>query len=214
MASGLAASRCSRERSSRRESPRCFLSNHRSILKAALVLGTLLAVARVAPAQALITAGRGSEIAPFAQYTIIRPDWGPGSNIGFTYGVDYTRYIRSIVQPSIELRMTRANGTTVNENTYSGGLKLQTSIHRIHPYATLLAGYGTIHFNYYNGNYTGDNATIYSLGGGADFDVMSRWKLRADFIQQNWNLGGPTLTPSALSVGIAYSPSFHNGRVQ
>jgi hypothetical protein len=189
-------------------------SLHSSITKSAFLLGVLLATAQIVPAQALITAERGSGIAPFAQATLIRPDWGPTSNIGFTYGVDYTRYIRSIVQPSIELRMTMANGTTVNENTYSGGLKLQTSIHRVHPYATLLAGYGTIHFNYYNGNYAGDNATVYSLGGGADFDVTSQWKLRADFIQQHWNLGGPTLTPSALSVGVAYSPSFHNGRAR
>ena len=51
--------------------------------------------------------------------------------------------------------MTSANGTTVNERSYTGGLKLQTSIHRVHPYATFLAGYGTIHFNYNNGTYTG-----------------------------------------------------------
>ena len=188
---------------------------HSSIAKSALFLAILLASAQTASAQALITAGRGSEIAPFAQTTLINPDWGQTNNIGYTVGIDYTRYIRSIVQPSIEVRITSANGKVVNERTYSGGLKLQTTIHGIHPYATLLVGYGTIAFNYPNGNYTGDDSVIYAYGGGADFNVTSQWKLRLDFSQQNWNLGtNASLTPMALGIGVSYSLPFHNGRVR
>jgi len=175
----------------------------------------LLASAGIVSAQALITAGRGSEIAPFAQTTLIYPDWGPNRNFGYTVGIDYTRYIRSIVQPSIEIRLTGANGKAVNEHTYTGGLKLQTTIHGVHPYATILAGYGTIAFNYPNGSYTGDNSVIYSLGGGADFHVTSQCKLRLDFSQQEWNLGtNASLTPVALSVGVSYALPFHNGRAR
>jgi hypothetical protein len=185
------------------------------IRNSALLLAVLFAGAGTAPAQALITAGRGSEIAPFAQTTLVYPDWGPYRNLGYTVGIDYTRYIRSIVQPSIEFRITSANGKTVNQRTYSGGLKLQTTIHGIHPYATVLVGYGTIAFNYFNGNYTGDNSIIYALGGGADFNITSLCKLRLDFSQQEWNLGtNASLTPMALGVGLSYALPFHNGRVR
>lgn len=184
------------------------------IRKSALLLGVLLATTGIASAQALITAGRGAEFAPFAQTTLVRPDWGPSNNIGYTLGIDYTRFIRSIVQPSLEVRMTSANGTTVNERSYTGGLKLQTSIHRVHPYATVLAGYGTIHLNYNDGTYTGDNGIVYSLGGGADFNVTSQWKLRFDFTHQQWNLGNAPLSPMTLGVGVSYSLPFHTGRVR
>jgi hypothetical protein len=185
------------------------------IRKSALLLGVLLAATTIAPAQAMITAGRGAEFAPFATTTLVRPDWGPGSNLGYTAGIDYTRFIRSIVQPSIEFRVTGANGATVNERTYAGGLKLQTTIHRIHPYATVLVGYGTIAFNYNNHGYQGDNSVIYSYGGGADFDVTSLWKVRFDVTAQNWKLGNnATLTPATFSVGVAYSLPFHTGRVR
>jgi Outer membrane protein beta-barrel domain len=188
---------------------------HSSIMKSAFFLGTLLATAQLASAQAMIAAGRGTEIAPFVQTTLVRPDWGPTSNIGYTVGVDYTRFIRSIVQPSIEVRMTSANGKTVNERSYAGGLKLQTAVHGIHPYATFLVGYGTITLNYPEGTYTGDDSVIYSYGGGADFKVTSAWKLRLDFSQQNWNLGtNASLTPMTFGVGVSYSLPFHNGRVR
>jgi hypothetical protein len=186
------------------------------IRKSALLLGILLATTSIASAQALITAGRGAELAPFAEATLVRPDWGPGNNFGYMVGVDYTRFIRSIVQPSLEVRVTGANGTVVNEHTYTGGLKLQTTVHRIHPYATFLVGYGVIDLNYFNGGYNHDNSVIYSLGGGADFDVTSLLKVRLDATHQNWNLGGSdgSLTPVTFSVGVAYSLPFHSGRVR
>ena len=188
---------------------------HSSIAKSALFLTILLTSAGTASAQALITAGRGTEFAPFAQTTLVSPDWGPSNNLGYTVGIDYTRFIRSIVQPSLEIRFTGANGKTVNERSYTGGLKLQTSIHRVHPYATVLVGYGTIAFNYPNGKYTGDDSVIYSLGGGADFNVTSQWKLRLDFTQQEWNLGtNSPLTPMTFGVGVSYALPFHNGRVR
>jgi hypothetical protein len=184
------------------------------IRKVALVLGIVLATARVAPAQALEAGQRGTEIAPFAQFTVTAPDWGPDKNRGYTIGVDYTRFIRSIVQPSIEIRMTAANGSTVDEKTYSGGLKLQATIHRVRPYFTLLAGKGFITFNQPINNYLGDNSLIYTLGGGAAFAAGQHMDLRLDFTHQNWNIGPQTLTPITLGVGLAYRIPFHSGRTE
>lgn len=187
---------------------------HRPIRKVALVLGIVLATARVAPAQALEAGQRGTEIAPFAQFTIITPDWGPVDNRGYTVGADYTRFIRSIVQPSIEIRMTAANGSTVGEKTYSGGLKLQTRIRGVRPYVTILAGKGFITFTQPINNYLGDNSLIYTLGGGAAFAAGRHMDLRLDFTHQNWNIGPQTLTPITLGAGLAYRIPFHNGRTE
>jgi hypothetical protein len=184
----------------------------RPILKPALLLGVLLAATQLAVAQAVVSAERGAELAPFVQTTLLSPDWGPTHNLGYTVGVDYTRFIHSIVQPSLEFRYTSANGTTVDEHSYAGGLKLQTTIRRISPYATLLLGKGTITFNYNNGNYYGDSSLIYSIGGGADFHITPQWKLRLDYTHQHWNLDPNTLTPTTLGVGIAYRVPFHTRR--
>jgi opacity protein-like surface antigen len=163
----------------------------------------------------MVSAQRGAEIAPFAQTTLLSPDWGPTNNLGYVVGLDYTRFTRLFVQPSLEVRMTAANGDTVGERSYTGGLKLQTTIHGIHPYATLLAGYGAITFTHPIGNYLSDNSMVYSLGGGVEFNVTRQLKMRVDFTHQQWNLDPVTLTPVTLGVGLAYSlPFFHSGGVQ
>ena len=57
--------------------------------------------------------------------------------------------------------------------------------------------------------YTGDNSFVYAIGGGAEFNVLPQWKVRADFTQQHWNLEPQILTPMTFSVGVAYSIAFH-----
>jgi hypothetical protein len=182
--------------------------------KFAFILGLSLVAIKIAPAQAIVAAQRGAEIAPFAQTTLLSPDWGPTNNLGYTVGVDYTRLIRSIIQPSLEVRMSSANGNTVGERTYTGGLKLQFSVRGIHPYATLLAGMGSISFTHPIGNYSGDNSTIYSLGGGAEFYVAPHLKARVDFTHQNWDIDPQTLTPVTIGVGLSYNIPFHRGNVE
>jgi opacity protein-like surface antigen len=179
--------------------------------KSLLCIGMSLAATGIAMGQASVTAQRGAEIAPFVQTTLLRPDWGSTDNIGFSAGVDYTRFIRSIVQPSLELRMTDANGTNLGERSFTGGLKLGTSIHGIHPYGTFLAGTGLLTFTHPIAYYKSDSAFVYSIGGGAEFNVLPSWKVRADFSQQHWALDPTTLTPMTFSLGVAYSIPFHGG---
>jgi opacity protein-like surface antigen len=177
----------------------------------AMTLGLLVAAPAVVSAQAIVTAQRGAEIAPFVQTTILNPDYGHPENVGYTVGVDYTRFLRSIVQPSLEVRYVSANGATVDEHSITGGLKLGVTVHGIHPYATLLAGTGGITFVHPSPGYPSDTAAIYSIGAGADFNVLPNWKLRADFLHQNWNLDPNSLTPMVLSVGVSYSIPFRGG---
>jgi hypothetical protein len=178
-----------------------------------LIAGAVAAAADVS-AQAVPTVERGSAFTPFVQTTIVNPDWGQTRDLGYSAGFDYTHYIRIIVQPSLEFRFTRVTGRTVNETTFLGGFRLQTTIHHIQPYAVLLAGKGIIGFNYDNNGITGDDSAVYGYGGGAEFNVTPLWKVRADFIQQHWNLDPNTLTPTALSFGIGYSVPFHNRGVR
>jgi hypothetical protein len=96
------------------------------------------------------------------------------------------------------------------------GLKLETTVHGIHPYFTVLAGDGIINFANPVENYIGptNSFLIYSLGGGAEFNVRSQWKVRLDFTEQTWNIDPQVLTPTSLGIGIAYRLPVHNGRVQ
>ena len=189
--------------------------SHGSVRKALSLLGILAFAATFAPAQALVTAQRGSEIAPFAQYTLLSPDWGQPRDHGYTAGIDYTRFIRSIVQPSLELRTTSASGSAVGEHSYVGGLKLQTvAIHGIRPYATFLAGKGFITFDNPINGYTGDNSFIVSLGGGAVFPIHSQLDMRLDFAWQRWNIDPQILNPTTLGIGFAYRIPVHKGRVE
>jgi opacity protein-like surface antigen len=200
-----------------------FVTNPRIIMRtllqrltvtSTLLLGVALAATPAASAQAYVTGERGAAITPFVQTTLVTPDYGTSNNLGYTAGLDYTHFIRSIVQPSLEFRFTNANGTNVNERTYAGGLKLQTAFHGIHPYGTLLIGHGNITFNHPNGGYYGDNSLVYSLGGGAEFNVTQQWKLRLDYTHQDWNTGVDTFTPTSIGVGIAYSLRIHAGGVR
>jgi hypothetical protein len=186
--------------------PQLSLNIVRKVLS---VTGFLVLTAQFVQAQASLSASRSAEIAPFVQTTLLAPDWGPTNNLGYTVGIDYTRFIRSIVQPSLEIRMTSANGSTVNEHTYTGGLKLQTTIRRVHPYGTFLLGVGDIHFNHPIATYMGDNSSIYALGGGTDLDLTSHLSVRVDFSHQNWNLSHQTLSPLAVGTGFSYRIPFH-----
>jgi len=179
--------------------------------KSALIVGVLAAASAVAPAQAIVAAQRGAEIAPFVSTTMLSPDWGGKNDYGYTLGVDYTRFIRSIVQPSIEARFTSATGPVVNEHSFTGGLKLQATIHRVHPYATLLVGQGDIIFVHPVGNYLSDNSIVYSLGAGAEFPIARSLRARVDFTHQTWNLDPNGLTPVTYSIGVAYSLPFNRG---
>lgn len=187
---------------------------YRCALTSALVVGSMFTAVTHAHAQAIPTLERGAELAPFALGTSLSPDWGQTRNPGYTVGIDYTRFLRGSWQPAVEFRYAHADGRTVAENTYLGGLKLQTVIHGVHPYALLLAGIGVIHLNYFNNGYNSDNASVYAFGGGADFDIARGWKLKADFVSQHWNLDPATLTPSAVSVGIAYRLPFGTRNVR
>jgi opacity protein-like surface antigen len=185
------------------------LLNH-WITKTSLALGLSFAATGIACGQAVVTATRGAEITPFAFTTLVSPDYGQPRNLGYTFGVDYTRITGGFIQPSLELRLTNAPGKDVGEHSYLGGFKLTgPPIHGVHVYATLLAGTGGITFMNPIETYGSDTSFVYSMGGGAEFNIQQQWKIRADYTSQHWDLDPQILTPAIYSVGISYSIPFH-----
>jgi len=174
-----------------------------------LLNGALAGAAIQATAQAIPTVRRGAQFTTFAQATILSPDWGQTKNHGYSLGFDYTRFVPAFIQPALEFRFTRATGRTVNEKTFLGGGKFQTTFHGIQPYAVALLGKGFISFNYNNPGGQSDSSIVYGLGGGAEYNVTPLLKLRADFVHEHWNLDPNTLTPTTLNFGVAYTVPFH-----
>lgn len=178
----------------------------------AMILGSVAVIE--ARAQAGITASKSADISVFAGYLNTTPDaYSSPRDSGVTFGVDFTRYFHFPVAPSLEARANVADGSVVNERSYLFGLKGEVQdIHglpRIHPYADFLAGPGNIHFNFGSSGYVGDNSPVYSLGGGADIDLMRTFQFKVDYQRQHWNTGEVTFTPGALTIGVTYRIPFH-----
>ncbi|WP_035348097.1 outer membrane protein [Edaphobacter aggregans] len=172
-------------------------------------------------AQAVPTAARKAELSTFMTYTRLTPDYGPQQNNGVMIGVDcalFTRYLR-YVTPAVEFRMKFANGDTVDQKTYGGGIRVEKEFRgRFHPYANFLVSAGYINYNFKPPNilpngkpYTSDTSVVYSYGGGLDLDMTPNFSARGEFLAENWSLGGytpTTLTPTMWSVGLKYRIPF------
>ncbi len=183
----------------------------------ALLLLPVLAISVYSPRTrpAIPAASKTVDFSAFGGFVHDIPDYGPYGNNGVTFGVDITRYFHFPVQPSLEARVNVATGKTVRENTYLFGIRAQGSVlRRYHPYADLLVGPGTIHFQTPPApGYTGDNSTVWSYGGGLDVDFLTNFQAKIDFQYQSWNLGtNYTLSPSLTVIGIGYRIPFrpHN----
>ena len=164
-------------------------------------------------AQALPVRTKGADISVFGTYTRLWPDYGPQKNNGATFGAFYTRYLRWF-SPGVEFRVKIADGETVDEKTYGGGVRVEKPIGRFRPYADFLISAGTINYHFRappikpNGQpYLSDSSVVYTYGGGLDYDLTKSFSARAEFQGENWSMGGYTpitLTPKMWSFGLVY----------
>jgi hypothetical protein len=190
------------------------------ILNAAMLVALFVAP-RLVHGQAVPAAQRTGDISAFVLYTRLTPDYGPTNNNGVTLGVDYTRYTRWWANPSIEFRAKIANGSTVNEKAFGGGIRFEKRIHdKFHPYADFLISAGSINYNFVppptliNGQpYTSDSTITYSYGGGLDYDITRSFAFRGDFQFEKWYLDrnpatAAHLTPTGWSLGVVYRIPF------
>ena len=176
--------------------------------------GLALLAACPARAQAGETAVQQIRLQAFAMPTYVRPAFGGAvSNVGATVGADAdftTRFKR--VQASAEFRAAGSGGGAVNEYVYSAGPRAVVDFKRFQPYADLLIGYGSIHFNQPVNNYTHDNSAVYTYGGGVDVMLGRAWAVRADLQRQHWRISdaSPAFYPSQFSLGLRYQFHFRN----
>ena len=184
-------------------------SIHRVTIRArtAVVLASLALLMTVSAStafgQATYTADRTNGFSVFGAVTKLDTDYGSKDN-GYTFGGDFSHAIRfHAILPSLELRYTGSTGPAITEDSIAGGLKLETKIHRFHPYGDVMVGYGIINYVQVNSN---DDSIIYGGGVGLDFDVTKQFALKVDAQEQFWHLGrgSGTLTPKMISFGLVY----------
>ena len=177
-------------------------------------------------AQAHETATRKTEISVFAGAQSLNPDYNGSPNVtGVFGGVNFTRYFRSIIIPSLELRGTyTGKGDVAGEKTLLGGARFDLhlrSFRRLRPYADFMVGAGEIDFAHPTqtgrGPYAHDNSVVYDYGFGLDYELGRHLAVQGEYQQQRWNLSGAnqspfTLAPSIIGVGVRYRVPFkpHN----
>jgi hypothetical protein len=169
-------------------------------LGVAILLGGLTPVSN---AQATYTADRINGFSVFGGISRLNTDYGATDN-GYMFGGDLTHSIGlRLITPSLELRYTGSTGPAITQNSYLGGVKVETKFRRLRPYADLMIGYGQIHYVQYS---QGDDSIAYNVGVGADYNVFGPWAVKIDAQEQFWKLGQATnaLTPQMVSVGVLY----------
>jgi hypothetical protein len=55
---------------------------------------------------------------------------------------------------------------------------------------------------------------MFSVGGGAEFDVGPSWQVVVDYSKQYWALDSPLIRPAAFSLGVAYRIPFRHGKMK
>lgn len=188
---------------------------------AAAAFGILLPSVRSAHAQAISTAGKSANIFVFGGYEWVQPDYGPDKykDNGYLFGGTFVRYFRSGRYPigvGAEGRYAKVTGTIVDENTYGGGLRVDTLLaDRFHPYIEGLIGHGTIDYHFppvpSNPNYRSDSGRVLFYGFGLDVDITSSFSLKLEGLQQNWSITPQyTLGPATYNAAIVYRIPFRS----
>jgi hypothetical protein len=158
---------------------------------------------QTASAQAVYTADRTDGFYVFGTVSEVDTDYGLNDR-GYIVGGGLTHSLKSRwLVPSIEVRYMNTVGTNITENSFLGGIKVETHFHRFHPYANFLIGIGNINFIPVNFS---DNSIAYDAGVGLDYNVYKRFSIKVDAQEQFWKLGQASneLTPTSISAGISY----------
>jgi hypothetical protein len=186
----------------------------KALAKLAALFVAIPSLACCGYAQSMPTATRQLEFSAFAGGTGTFTRIEGGKNLGITAGVDLTYLSLHLLRPSIEARGTYPidDGTIDSQKNFLIGARVEHRFGRLHPYADFLIGRGEI--DYRNGGfavgkllYLSSNSTIYSPGGGLDYDLGRRLAVKADVQVQHWDTpvtASGTIYPVALTLGAVY----------
>lgn len=184
----------------RRIGSRCALA---LALALPLALPALCCLSTVARAQSTPTASRAGDLQLGGGFTIGRSTYN-FTRSTLTGGTVYATFdLRDHWGFEADFHQTRpTSDSTVYERTYEIGPRLYLTRGRLAPYAKVLLGRGVYNFS---GSIANIAYNLYTVGGGADYELTRTLTLRADYELQTW-LGFPlgNLHPSLLTLGIAY----------
>jgi hypothetical protein len=177
-------------------------------------------------AQVSSTATQQLQFSAFAGGTGTFTNLDGGKNLDITAGADLTYFGLRFVRPSLEVRGSYPvdKGTISSQKSFLAGLKVEHAFGRYHPYVDFLLGRGEI--DYGQGGYpVGDilyissTSTIYSPGGGLDYNFTRQIDLKADLQYQHWDapvVPSGVIHPVAVTLGAVYrfdfNPRHHRSR--
>lgn len=167
--------------------------------------------ARVAGAQSSFTATQPLALSAFGGATGNWTGLDGGRNLGITAGADLALPTYRRFRPVLEVRGTYAvdGGHIDAQKEFLGGLRVERQYTRWHPYVDFLIGRGQIDyqsggFTYGAFTYLSSTTTVYSGGGGVDFDVSHHFAVRGDIQVQHWDTPFPSSTnviPIVVAAG-------------
>ena len=177
-------------------------------------------------AQVASTASQQLGLSAFAGGTGTFTGLEGGKNLDITAGADLTFLGFRLLRPSFEVRGSYPidKGTISSQKSFLLGPKVEHRFGRLHPYVDFLIGRGEIDYGFGGfgvGNvlYISSTSTIYSPGGGVDYNFIHQIDLKADVQYQHWDtpvVASGVIHPVAVTLGAVYrfdfNPRHHRSR--
>jgi hypothetical protein len=193
-------------------------------IKTLVTLAVFTAIASLThpgQAQGLNTASQQLELSAFGAATGTFTRLEGGKNAAITAGIDLTYLPLRYFRPSIEVRGTYPvdRGNISSQESILAGVKVEHAFGRLHPYADFLLGRGEIEYG--NGGFAvpalgstflSTVTTVYSPGGGVDYNLTRSIALKGDVQYQFWKtpvVESGSIHPVAVSFGGVYRFNFN-----
>jgi hypothetical protein len=203
---------------SREQESEIRMRHIQTLAQLAIVIA-VTSLACIGHAQVAPTATQQLQLSAFAGGTGTFTGLEGGKNLDITAGADLTFLRFRLVRPSIEVRGTYPidKGTISSQKSILAGPKVEHPFGPLHPYVDFLVGRGEIDYGM-GGFPVGDilylssTSTIYSPGGGLDYNFTRRIDLKADLQYQHWDapvVASGVIHPVAVTLGVVYRFDFN-----
>ena len=157
-------------------------------------------------AQAVPTATRSGDLQAGAGITYLNTDYAPMHNAGVSFwgDFDFLRFFHTVIGVEGEGHLTGIDAPDdIGENSYMAGVRAVYKFHsKYQIVGKFMGGRATISNQLYN---TSSSFNVYAYGGGLDYHIARKYKIRAEVEEQKWpNFEPHTLSPITASIGVLY----------
>ncbi len=172
----------------------------RAVTTLALFVGS---IANISHAQSMPTASRAGDLQIGGGFVFASSDYNftPIHLIGAAAYTTFAR--RNHWGGEFDFRQNNSTSdSTVYQRTYEIGPRIFLQRGPLIPYAKVLYGRGVYNFS---NNIANIAYNMYTLGGGADYELTRSINLRCDYEYQTW-MGFPikNLHPNVITIGVAW----------